>query len=139
MFVCLFVVQFGYEFFDFIQNLLDFKVVLMIFEVIVCCYVVVLVRFQGNLFVVVMKDLCNVFVFDDFKLIIGKEILFVVMVEKDIICLIECYFGEKGFEKFNKEFVECNKIQQLQEVDFLVVDESVIVQVVDLIICEVVL
>ncbi|MHA0033696.1 type II/IV secretion system protein [Deinococcus sp. PESE-13] len=128
--------QLGYEFLDPIQNPPDPKVALMIPEATARRYVVVPVRLQGNSLVVAMKDPRNVFALDDLKLITGKEILPAVMAEKDIIRLIERYFGEKGFEKLNKELAERNKTQQSQEADLAVADESAIVQVVDSIIRE---
>ncbi|MGX9687464.1 ATPase, T2SS/T4P/T4SS family [Deinococcus wulumuqiensis] len=128
--------QLGYEFLDPIQNPPDPKVALMIPESTARRYVVVPVRLQGNSLVVAMKDPRNVFALDDLKLITGKDILPAVMAEKDIIRLIERYFGEKGFEKLNKELAERNKTQQSQEVDLSVADESAIVQVVDSIIRE---
>ncbi|ANC70959.1 ATPase, T2SS/T4P/T4SS family [Deinococcus radiodurans] len=128
--------QLGYEFLDPIQNPPDPKVALMIPEATARRYVVVPVRLQGNSLVVAMKDPRNVFALDDLKLITGKEILPAVMAEKDIIRLIERYFGEKGFEKLNKELAERNKTQQSQEADLSVADESAIVQVVDSIIRE---
>ena len=128
--------QLGYEFLDPIQNPPDPKVALMIPEATARRYVVVPVRLQGNSLVVAMKDPRNVFALDDLKLITGKDILPAVMAEKDIIRLIERYFGEKGFEKLNKELAERNKTQQSQEADLAVADESAIVQVVDSIIRE---
>ena len=128
--------QLGYEFLDPIQNPPDPKVALMIPETTARRYVVVPVRLQGNSLVVAMKDPRNVFALDDLKLITGKDILPAVMAEKDIIRLIERYFGEKGFEKLNKELAERNKTQQSQEIDLAVADESAIVQVVDSLIRE---
>ncbi|MDO4245263.1 MAG: ATPase, T2SS/T4P/T4SS family [Deinococcus sp.] len=129
--------QLGYEFLDPVQNPPDAKVALMIPEATARRYVVVPVRLQGNSLVVAMKDPRNVFALDDLKLLTGKEILPAVMAEKDIIRLIERYFGEKGFDKLNKELAERNKVQQSQEsVDLSVADESAIVQVVDSIIRE---
>lgn len=129
--------QLGYEFLDPVQNPPDPKVALMIPEATARRYVVVPVRLQGNTLVVAMKDPRNVFALDDLKLITGKEIQPAVMSEKDIIRLIERYFGEKGFEKLNKELADKAKIQQAAEPqDIAVADESAIVQVVDSIIRE---
>lgn len=128
--------QLGYEFLDPVQNPPDPKVALLVPESTARRYVVVPVRMQGAALVVAMKDPRNVFALDDLKLITGKDILPAVMAEKDIVRLIERYFGEKGFEKLNKELADKARTQQSQEIDLTTADESAIVQVVDSVIRE---
>lgn len=65
-------------------------------------YGVVPVRLQGEALVIAMKDPRNVFALDDLKLITGREIIPAVMAEKDIVRLIERYFGNQGMADLNQ-------------------------------------
>ncbi|CAM3737735.1 type II/IV secretion system protein [Deinococcus frigens] len=94
--------QLGYEFLDPVQNPPDAKVALLVPEATARRYGVVPVRLQGELLVVAMKDPRNVFALDDLKLITGRDIIPAVMAEKDIIRLIERYFGNQGMADLNQ-------------------------------------
>ncbi|CAM4180495.1 type II/IV secretion system protein [Deinococcus marmoris] len=94
--------QLGYEFLDPVQNPPDAKVALLIPEPTARRYGVVPVRLQGESLVIAMKDPRNVFALDDLKLITGRDIIPAVMAEKDIIRLIERYFGNQGMADLNQ-------------------------------------
>ena len=94
--------QLGYEFLDPVQNPPDAKVALLIPEPTARRYGVVPVRLQGEALVIAMKDPRNVFALDDLKLITGRDIIPAVMAEKDIIRLIERYFGNQGMADLNQ-------------------------------------
>ncbi|THF86616.1 type II/IV secretion system protein [Deinococcus sp. KSM4-11] len=129
--------QLGYEFLDPVQNPPDPKVALMIPEATARRYAVVPVRLQGESLVVAMKDPRNVFALDDLKLITGREVMPAVMAEKDIIRLIERYFGNKDMADLNQRLVqESNKREKdskrADDVDISAgLDDNAVVRVVD--------
>jgi type IV pilus assembly protein PilB len=131
--------QLGYEFLDPVQNPPDPKVALLIPESTARRYVVVPMRLQGNSLVVAMKDPRNVFALDDLRLLTGRDILPAVMAEKDIIRLIERYFGSEDMAKLNDELSKNSrdrdkeKEAQTQESNL---DDNAVVKVVDSIIRE---
>ncbi|PTA67653.1 type II/IV secretion system protein [Deinococcus arcticus] len=134
--------QLGYEFLDPVQNPPDAKVALMIPEATARRYGVVPIRLQGESLVIAMKDPRNVFALDDLKLITGREIVPAVMAEKDIIRLIERYFGNKDMADLNQRLVqESNKrekeTKRQDDVDISAgLDDNAVVRVVDNIIRE---
>ncbi|MBZ9713850.1 ATPase, T2SS/T4P/T4SS family [Deinococcus multiflagellatus] len=134
--------QLGYEFLDPVQNPPDAKVALMIPEATARRYGVVPIRLQGESLVIAMKDPRNVFALDDLKLITGREIVPAVMAEKDIIRLIERYFGNKDMADLNQKLVqESNKREKeskrADDVDISAgLDDNAVVRVVDNIIRE---
>ncbi|WP_291428574.1 type II/IV secretion system protein [Deinococcus sp.] len=134
--------QLGYEFLDPVQNPPDSKVALMIPESTARRYGVVPVRLQGESLVIAMKDPRNVFALDDLKLITGREVIPAVMAEKDIIRLIERYFGSKDMADLNQRLVQesnkrdkDNKRQEDTDVS-AGLDDNAVVRVVDNIIRE---
>ncbi|MFN4250791.1 ATPase, T2SS/T4P/T4SS family [Deinococcus sp.] len=134
--------QLGYEFLDPVQNPPDSKVALLIPESTARRYGVVPVRLQGESLVIAMKDPRNVFALDDLKLITGREVIPAVMAEKDIIRLIERYFGSKDMADLNQRLVQesnkrdkDNKRQEDTDVS-AGLDDNAVVRVVDNIIRE---
>ncbi|MFT2721586.1 ATPase, T2SS/T4P/T4SS family [Deinococcus sp. A31D244] len=134
--------QLGYEFLDPVQNPPDSKVALMIPESTARRYGVVPVRLQGESLVIAMKDPRNVFALDDLKLITGREVIPAVMAEKDIVRLIERYFGSKDMADLNQRLVQesnkrdkDNKRQEDTDVS-AGLDDNAVVRVVDNIIRE---
>ncbi|MVN88164.1 type II/IV secretion system protein [Deinococcus sp. HMF7620] len=134
--------QLGYEFLDPVQNPPDAKVALMIPEATARRYGVVPIRLQGEGLVIAMKDPRNVFALDDLKLITGRDIVPAVMAEKDIIRLIERYFGNQDMANLNQQLVqESNKREKESkrgdDVDISAgLDDNAVVRVVDNIIRE---
>ena len=134
--------QLGYEFLDPVQNPPDSKVALMIPESTARRYGVVPVRLQGESLVIAMKDPRNVFALDDLKLITGREVIPAVMAEKDIVRLIERYFGSKDMADLNQRLVqESNKRdkdnKRQEDTDVTAgLDDNAVVRVVDNIIRE---
>ncbi|WP_407540818.1 ATPase, T2SS/T4P/T4SS family [Deinococcus radiomollis] len=131
--------QLGYEFLDPVQNPPDPKVALLIPESTARRYVVVPMRLQGNSLVVAMKDPRNVFALDDLRLLTGRDIVPAVMAEKDIVRLIERYFGSQDMVKLNEELVRDSrgrdKEREAQQ-DQTNLDDNAVVRVVDSIIRE---
>ena len=134
--------QLGYEFLDPVQNPPDSKVALLIPESTARRYGVVPVRLQGESLVIAMKDPRNVFALDDLKLITGREVIPAVMAEKDIVRLIERYFGSKDMADLNQRLVQesnkrdkDNKRQEDTDVS-AGLDDNAVVRVVDNIIRE---
>ena len=131
--------QLGYEFLDPVQNPPDPKVALLIPESTARRYVVVPMRLQGNSLVVAMKDPRNVFALDDLRLLTGRDIVPAVMAEKDIVRLIERYFGSQDMAKLNEELVRDSrgrdKEREAQQQDTSL-DDNAVVRVVDSIIRE---
>jgi len=132
--------QLGYEFLDPVQSPPDPKVALLIPESTARRYVVVPMRLQGNSLVVAMKDPRNVFALDDLRLLTGRDIIPAVMAEKDIVRLIERYFGSQDMAALNEELAKSSRgrerereAQQLQESSL---DDNAVVKVVDSIIRE---
>ncbi|MDB5044111.1 MAG: ATP-binding protein [Deinococcus sp.] len=127
--------QLGYEFLDPVQNPPDSKVALMIPEGTARRYGVVPVRLQGESLVVAMKDPRNVFALDDLKLITGRDIMPAVMAEKDIIRLIERYFGNKDMANLNQDLANLSSkrdSKKQEELDLSVgLDDNAVVRVVD--------
>ena len=127
--------QLGYEFLDPVQNPPDAKVALMIPESTARRYVVVPVRLQGEALVVAMKDPRNVFALDDLKLLTGREIIPAVMAEKDIIRLIERYFGNQDMANLNQRLVKESAKRErdtAQDLDLSAgLDDNAVVRVVD--------
>ncbi len=125
--------QLGYEFLDPVQNPPDAKVALMIPESTARRYVVVPVRIQGDSLVVAMKDPRNVFALDDLKLLTGREIVPAVMAEKDIVRLIERYFGNQDMANLNQRLVkESAKRETAVDLDLSAgLDDNAVVRVVD--------
>lgn len=108
--------QMGYEFIDPNKSPPDNSVALLIPEHMARQYSVVPVRLQGEALVVAMKDPRNVFALDDLQLIVGRQIIPAVMVEKDIIRLIEKYFGGKDMAVLSQRLLEeSRERQKLQE------------------------
>ncbi|GAA5439397.1 ATPase, T2SS/T4P/T4SS family [Deinococcus caeni] len=134
--------QLGYEFLDPVQNPPDSKVALLIPESTARRYGVVPVRLQGESLVIAMKDPRNVFALDDLKLITGREVIPAVMAEKDIIRLIERYFGSKDMADLNQRLVQESKqrdkdSKRQEETDVTAgLDDNAVVRVVDNIIRE---
>ncbi|UBV42666.1 Flp pilus assembly complex ATPase component TadA [Deinococcus taeanensis] len=134
--------QLGYEFLDPVQNPPDSKVALLIPETTARRYSVVPVRLQGEALVVAMKDPRNVFALDDLKLISGREIIPAVMAEKDIIRLIERYFGNRDMADLNQKLVQEsrqreNASKRQDDMDLSAgLDDNAVVRVVDNIIRE---
>ncbi|MCD0158606.1 type II/IV secretion system protein [Deinococcus sp. 6GRE01] len=134
--------QLGYEFLDPVQNPPDSKVALLIPESTARRYGVVPVRLQGESLVIAMKDPRNVFALDDLKLITGREVIPAVMAEKDIVRLIERYFGSKDMADLNQRLVqESNKRdkdnKRQEDTDVTAgLDDNAVVRVVDNIIRE---
>jgi type IV pilus assembly protein PilB len=129
--------QLGYEFLDPVQNPPDAKVALLIPEPTARRYGVVPVRLQGEALVIAMKDPRNVFALDDLKLITGREIIPAVMAEKDIVRLIERYFGNQGMADLNQR-LQAESLQREKEsrrggdVDLNAgFDDNAVVKVVD--------
>lgn len=130
--------QLGYEFLDPVQNPPDPGVVAAsnIQDATARRYGLIPIRMQGNSMVVAMKDPRNVFALDDLKLITGREIIPAVMSEKDIIRLIERYYGNTGMADLKQELDKKAAAQQ-EEVDLTAgMDDNAIVKVVDNIIRE---
>ncbi|AWN21915.1 ATP-binding protein [Deinococcus irradiatisoli] len=125
--------QLGYEFVDPVTSPPDTKVALMIPEATARRYTVVPMRLQGESLVIAMKDPRNVFALDDLKLITGREILPAVMAEKDIIRLIERYFGDKDMAKLNEELAKTSRQKEKEQetVDLSSLDDNAVVRVVD--------
>lgn len=125
--------QLGYEFVDPVTSPPDTKVALMIPEATARRYTVVPMRLQGEALVIAMKDPRNVFALDDLKLITGREILPAVMAEKDIVRLIERYFGDKDMAKLNEELAKNSrqKDKEKESVDLSSLDDNAVVRVVD--------
>ncbi|WP_161882214.1 ATPase, T2SS/T4P/T4SS family [Deinococcus alpinitundrae] len=125
--------QLGYEFVDPVTSPPDTKVALMIPEATARRYTVVPMRLQGESLVIAMKDPRNVFALDDLKLITGREILPAVMAEKDIIRLIERYFGDKDMAKLNEELAKNSrqKDKEKESIDLSSLDDNAVVRVVD--------
>ncbi|GHG24338.1 ATP-binding protein [Deinococcus indicus] len=134
--------QLGYEFLDPVQNPPDSKVALLIPESTARRYGVVPVRLQGESLVIAMKDPRNVFALDDLKLITGREVIPAVMAEKDIVRLIERYFGSKDMADLNQRLVQESKqrdkdSKRQEETDVTAgLDDNAVVRVVDNIIRE---
>lgn len=130
--------QLGYEFLDPIQNPPDSGVVAAsnIQQPTAMRYGVIPIRMQGNSMVVAMKDPRNVFALDDLKLITGREIIPAVMAERDIIRLIERYYGSSGMADLKQE-LDRKAAAREEEVDLnAAMDDNAIVKVVDNIIRE---
>ncbi|WP_180970228.1 type II/IV secretion system protein [Deinococcus planocerae] len=126
--------QLGYEYLDPVQNPPDAKVALMIPEATARRYLVVPVRIQGEALVIAMKDPRNVFALDDLKLITGREIVPAVMAEKDIVRLIERYFGSQDMANLNQRLVAESKSREAKkqdDVDVSALDDNAVVRVVD--------
>ncbi len=126
--------QLGYEFVDPVTSPPDTKVALMIPEATARRYTVVPMRLQGESLVIAMKDPRNVFALDDLKLITGREILPAVMAEKDIVRLIERYFGDKDMAKLNEELAKTSRQREKDQesaVDLSSLDDNAVVRVVD--------
>ncbi|SMB95603.1 type II/IV secretion system protein [Deinococcus hopiensis] len=127
--------QLGYEYLDPVQNPPDAQVALLIPEATARRYVVVPVRMQGSSLVVAMKDPRNVFALDDLKLLTGRDIVPAVMSEKDIVRLIERYFGSKDMANLNQRLVAESKSREAQkeaEIDLSAgLDDNAVVRVVD--------
>ncbi|GGM03567.1 type II/IV secretion system protein [Deinococcus aerophilus] len=129
--------QLGYEFLDPVQNPPDVKVALLIPEPTARRYGVVPIRMQGDALVVAMKDPRNVFALDDLKLIAGREIIPAVMAEKDIIRLIERYFGNQGMADLNQRLQDESRkrdkeSQKQSDLDLSAgLDDNAVVKVVD--------
>ncbi|GAA0511070.1 ATPase, T2SS/T4P/T4SS family [Deinococcus depolymerans] len=134
--------QLGYEFLDPVQNPPDSKVALLIPESTARRYGVVPVRLQGEALVIAMKDPRNVFALDDLKLITGREVIPAVMAEKDIVRLIERYFGSKDMADLNQRLVQESKqrdkdTKRQEDTDVSAgLDDNAVVRVVDNIIRE---
>ncbi|MFW8627113.1 ATPase, T2SS/T4P/T4SS family [Deinococcus sp. ME38] len=134
--------QLGYEFLDPVQNPPDSKVALLIPESTARRYGVVPVRLQGESLVIAMKDPRNVFALDDLKLITGREVIPAVMAEKDIVRLIERYFGSKDMADLNQRLVQESKqrdkdSKRQEDTDVTAgLDDNAVVRVVDNIIRE---
>lgn len=134
--------QLGYEFLDPVQNPPDSKVALLIPESTARRYGVVPVRLQGESLVIAMKDPRNVFALDDLKLITGREVIPAVMAEKDIVRLIERYFGSKDMADLNQRLVQESKqrdkdSKRQEDTDVSAgLDDNAVVRVVDNIIRE---
>ncbi|WP_019587447.1 type II/IV secretion system protein [Deinococcus apachensis] len=127
--------QLGYEYLDPAQNPPDPQVALMIPEATARRYAVVPMRLQGPSLVVAMKDPRNVFALDDLKLITGRDILPAVMAEKDIVRLIERYFGNRDMADLNQKLVKESNERNAKKQDDLDVsaglDDNAVVRVVD--------
>ncbi|TSA82573.1 type II/IV secretion system protein [Deinococcus detaillensis] len=126
--------QLGYEFVDPVTSPPDTKVALMIPEATARRYTVVPMRLQGESLVIAMKDPRNVFALDDLKLITGREILPAVMAEKDIIRLIERYFGDKDMAKLNEELAKTSRQKEKDKdisSDLSSLDDNAVVRVMD--------
>ena len=127
--------QLGYEYLDPVQNPPDPQVALMIPEATARRYTVVPVRLQGEALVVAMKDPRNVFALDDLKLITGREIVPAVMSEKDIVRLIERYFGNQDMANLNQRLAAESKTREARkeaDLDFSAgLDDNAVVRVVD--------
>ncbi|MEF2280099.1 type II/IV secretion system protein [Deinococcus sp. YIM 134068] len=126
--------QLGYEYLDPVQNPPDAKVALMIPEATARRYLVVPVRIQGESLVIAMKDPRNVFALDDLKLITGREIVPAVMAEKDIVRLIERYFGSQDMANLNQRLVAESKSREAKkqdDVEASALDDNAVVRVVD--------
>ena len=126
--------QLGYEFVDPVASPPDTKVALMIPEATARRYTVVPMRLQGESLVIAMKDPRNVFALDDLKLITGREILPAVMAEKDIVRLIERYFGDKDMVKLNEELAKTSRQREKDaesNIDLSSLDDNAVVRVVD--------
>ncbi|WP_424950419.1 ATPase, T2SS/T4P/T4SS family [Deinococcus sp.] len=131
--------QLGYEFLDPVQNPPDPKVALLIPESTARRYVVVPMRLQGNSLVVAMKDPRNVFALDDLRLLTGRDIIPAVMAEKDIIRLVERYFGSQDMAALNEQLAKDSrgrdKEREAQQ-EQTNLDDNAVVKVVDSIIRE---
>ncbi|WP_167757811.1 ATPase, T2SS/T4P/T4SS family [Deinococcus fonticola] len=130
--------QLGYEFLDPVQNPPDSGVVAAsnIQDGTARRYGVIPIRMQGQSMVVAMKDPRNVFALDDLKLITGREIIPAVMAEKDIVRLIERYYGNTGMADLKQE-LDRKAAAREEEVDLTAgMDDNAIVKVVDNIIRE---
>ncbi|WP_034386563.1 ATPase, T2SS/T4P/T4SS family [Deinococcus sp. YIM 77859] len=127
--------QLGYEYLDPVQNPPDPQVALMVPEATARRYVVVPVRLQGEALVVAMKDPRNVFALDDLKLITGRDIVPAVMAEKDIIRLIERYFGNQDMANLNQRLIaesRSREAKKQEELDLTAgLDDNAVVRVVD--------
>ncbi|GGJ89348.1 type II/IV secretion system protein [Deinococcus aquiradiocola] len=131
--------QLGYEFLDPVQNPPDPKVALLIPESTARRYVVVPMRLQGNSLVVAMKDPRNVFALDDLRLLTGRDIVPAVMAEKDIVRLIERYFGSQDMAALNEELSKNSRSRDKEreaQQDQTNLDDNAVVRVVDSIIRE---
>ncbi|GGR10451.1 ATPase, T2SS/T4P/T4SS family [Deinococcus ruber] len=131
--------QLGYEFLDPVQSPPDPKVALLINESTARRYTVVPMRLQGNALVVAMKDPRNVFALDDLRLISGRDIIPAVMAEKDIVRLIERYFGSADMVQLNERLVQESRTRDREresQVDTTDLDDNAVVRVVDNIIRE---
>ncbi|GGR01783.1 type II/IV secretion system protein [Deinococcus ruber] len=131
--------QLGYEFLDPVQSPPDPKVALLIPESTARRYTVVPMRLQGNALVVAMKDPRNVFALDDLRLISGRDIIPAVMAEKDIVRLIERYFGSADMVQLNERLVQESRTRDREresQVDTTDLDDNAVVRVVDNIIRE---
>lgn len=130
--------QLGYEFLDPIQNPPDANVVREsnIQQNTAMRYGIIPIRMQGPAMVVAMKDPRNVFALDDLKLITGREIIPAVMAEKEIIRLIERYYGNSSMEGLRQELDRKSSARE-EEMDLsATLDDNAIVKVVDNIIRE---
>ncbi|WP_425145648.1 ATPase, T2SS/T4P/T4SS family [Deinococcus sp.] len=131
--------QLGYEFLDPVQSPPDPKVALLIPESTARRYAVVPMRLQGNALVVAMKDPRNVFALDDLRLITGRDIVPAVMAEKDIVRLIERYFGSADMAQLNERLVQESRTRDREresQTDTTDLDDNAVVRVVDNIIRE---
>lgn len=131
--------QLGYEYLDPIQNAPDPKVALLVPEATARRYGVMPIRLQGNQLIVAMKDPRNVFALDDLKLMTGRDILPAVMTEKDIIKLIERYFGSQDMAALNDELTKNSRAKEqeaAEDLELSTLDDNAIVRVVDSIIRE---
>ena len=131
--------QLGYEFLDPVQNPPDPKVALLIPESTARRYVVVPMRLQGNSLVVAMKDPRNVFALDDLRLLTGRDIIPAVMAEKDIIRLVERYFGSQDMAALNEELTKNSRTRDKEREatqQDTNLDDNAVVKVVDSIIRE---
>ena len=130
--------QLGYEFLDPIQNPPDANVVeeSRIQQPTAMRYGIIPIRMQGNAMVIAMKDPRNVFALDDLKLITGREIIPAVMAEKDIIRMIERYYGSGSMAELNEKLRK-DATQKEEDVDLSAgMDDNAVVKVVDQIIRE---
>ncbi|MFC4452296.1 ATPase, T2SS/T4P/T4SS family [Deinococcus sonorensis] len=131
--------QLGYEYLDPVQSPPDPKVALLIPESTARRYVVVPMRLQGDALVVAMKDPRNVFALDDLRLLTGREIQPAVMAEKDIVRLIERYFGSQDMAALNEELAKNSRGREKEREaaqDQANLDDNAVVKVVDSIIRE---
>jgi type IV pilus assembly protein PilB len=80
-------------FLDLSRYRLDLKIISLIPEKVAKQYCVVAVSLIGNALTVAMSDPLNIFAIDDLKVVTGCDIDPVIASEKDIIKIIENYYG----------------------------------------------